>query len=216
MLIVQVMAWEHLVNGDRPQRRDIEIAQMFELPLTRPARIRVGEVIHRTRCPRLKWPWRPHARKRPAEKLGRRRHFHTRRFGQRDDRVALEKRSQLAELLTCGRQELSRLWMRLLLGPSPRFDRIAAVQAAGDGAELLLRRTQLSLGNREQTVDRQRDALVESELLLEPLFPEPERCRRAWANVVLEILDVAANRLHRFDRGIGEIAKQMQVVDRGK
>src|SRR5690606_29950032 len=42
VLEVQVVAGIYLVNRDRPQHRVVEVAQVFELPLLGPRRIRIG------------------------------------------------------------------------------------------------------------------------------------------------------------------------------
>ena len=91
--------------------------------------------------------------------------------------------------------------------------RIAAVDARGDAAELLLRVPQLAHRDREQPVGAERDALVEPELLLELLPPEPERALAARREVALEIVDVAADRGGRLGRRVGEIAEQVQIVE---
>ena len=164
---MQVVAGEDLVNRDVPERRDVEVAQVLDLPLARPRRIGVGQVVHGARRARLERARRPHAGERPAEELRRRRDFDRRVLGQRHDRVALQERLQLAQLLARGGEQLARLGMRFLLRLAPRLDRIAAVEPAGERAELLLRLAQLALGDREQPIDRQRNPLVEPQLLLE-------------------------------------------------
>ena len=52
---------------------------------------------------------------------------------QRDDRLALEERPQLVELLAADVDELARRRM-LGLGARPGLERIAAVHAAGDAS----------------------------------------------------------------------------------
>ena len=101
----------------------------------------------------------------------------------------------------------------LLLRLAPRLDRIAAVQAAGELAEFFLRRGELTRRDGEQAVDRQRDAFFEPQLLLEAIAAETEGALRLRPNLVLEIGDVGADRLHRFGARIGEVAEQVHVVD---
>jgi hypothetical protein len=57
---------------------------------------------------------------------------------------------------------------------APRRHRIATIQAAGERAEFFLRRGQLAHRDRQQAIDRQRDAFVEPKLLLESFPPETE------------------------------------------
>jgi hypothetical protein len=58
------------------------------------------------------------------------------------------------------------------------------------------------------------DAFFETQLELEAIAAEAERSPGLRANLVLEIVNVAADRLHRFFAGIVEIAEQMDVVER--
>ena len=129
--------------------------------------------------------------------------------------VARQERVQLVELFARGRDQRAGRGM-FLLGLAPRRDRIAAVQAAGQLAELFLRRGQLARRDRQQAIDRQRDAFFEAQLLLEAIAPEAERALGLRPNVGLEIGDVGADRLHRFAARIGEIAEQVHVVDVGE
>ena len=87
---------------------------------------------------------------------------------------------------------------------------------AGQRSERFLRRLQLARRDREQPVDRQRDAFFEPQLLLELLAAEAERRARLRRELGLEILDVGADRLRRLGLRVGEIAEQVQVVDARK
>ena len=69
------------------------------------------------------------------------------------------------------------------------------------------------VGDRQQAIDRQRDAFFEAQLLLEAIAAEAERALGLRADVVLEIVDVGADRLHRLGARVGEIAEQVDVVD---
>ena len=127
--------------------------------------------------------------------------------------VARQEGVQLVELSARGGDQRARLRM-LLLRLAPRFDRIAAVQAAGEpGGILPASRASSRVGDRQQPIDRQRDAFFEAQLLLEAIAAETERALRLRADVGLEIVDVGADRLHRFAARIGEIAEQVHVVD---
>ena len=75
---------------------------------------------------------------------------------------------------------------------------------------------QLARRDREQAIDRQRDAFVEPQLLLELVAPEPERGARLRRDLGFEILDVGADRLRRLGLRVGEIAEQVQIVDVGE
>ena len=106
--------------------------------------------------------------------------------------------------------------MRLLLLLAPVLDRIAAVEPPGNGAELFLGGVQFALGNREQTLDRKRDALVEAQLLFETLRAEPEGGLRLRADLGLEVVDVLADGLHRLLRRVGQVRQQVQIVEAAK
>ena len=101
----------------------------------------------------------------------------------------------------------------LRLGARPGLQWIAAVHPAGDRLERLLRGFQLAGRDRQQTVDRQRESLLEPHLLLEPLAPEPERRPRARRHVGLEGFDVGADRVRGFGLSVREIGEQVHVVD---
>ena len=69
--------------------------------------------------------------------------------------------------------------------------------------------------DRQQAIDVDGDALVELKLLLEALAAEPEGTTRARRQL-LEMRDRGGNRLGRFGRGVGEVAEDVQVVERGE
>src|SRR3954463_5983198 len=54
------------------------------------------------------------------------------------------------------------------------------------------------------------------QLLLQPLAPEPERPSRAGRQLSLEVGDIRADGVRRFRRGVGEIAEDVQVVQRAE
>ena len=127
--------------------------------------------------------------------------------------VARQERVQLVELFARGRRSACPaagcfcFALRHASIGSPPFRRPAAWRNSSCVARELARR------DREQAIDRQRDAFFEPQLLLEAIAPEPERALGLRADVVLEIVDVGADRLHRFAARIGEIAEQVHVVD---
>ena len=89
---------------------------------------------------------------------------------------------------------------------------IAAIELAGFGPERVHGGGQLALGDRQQPVDAQADALLEPELLLELLPPQPERGARLRRQLGLERLHVGADGVRRLGRGIGQVAQHVQVV----
>ena len=194
MLIVKEVAGIHLVNGDRPERRVVVVAKILLLPFGRPRRIGVGEVVVGAGRLGFKGTWRPHARERPPEKFRRRRHGDRFAGGQRDDRLPLEKRRQLLELLTADGDELARLRM-IGFGARPGLLRIAAVHAAGEALERLLGGFQLAGGDGEQPFQGDREAFVKLQLLLEIRAAEAERRPRARRQIVFEIFEVGPQRL---------------------
>ena len=76
-----------------------------------------------------------------------------------------------------------------------------------------MRFVQLALGDGEQPIDRERNPLVQPQLLFELLAAETKRRLGFRPNVGLEVLDVLPDRLDRFGRRIGEIGQQVQVVE---
>src|SRR5688500_19193567 len=115
---------------------------------------------------------------------------------------------QLVELIARRADERPRLGI-FLLGGAPRVHWIAAVETAGGLAEFLLRRLKLAGGDSQQPIDRKRDALVKSELLLETLLAEAEGAFRLRPNFVLELVDVSANRVDGFAAGVSEDRKSV-------
>ena len=73
---------------------------------------------------------------------------------------------------------------------------------------------QLAQGDLEQSIGADSQAFIELELLLELLPPEPEAALAARRQIGLEILDVAPDRCRRFGRGVGEIAEDVEIVER--
>ena len=101
----------------------------------------------------------------------------------------------------------------LALGLGPRFRRIAAVQLRRGAPERVLRRRQLALGDRQQALGTEIQTFFQSQLLLEALAAQPERRTRFRRQVGLEGVDVRTNGVAGFDRGVGQIAEQVQIVD---
>ena len=69
----------------------------------------------------------------------------------------------------------------------PGGERIAAVQARRDAAELLLRRVQLALGDREQAIGVERDPFLERSFCSKRRAPRRNDAARARRQVVLEV-----------------------------
>ena len=118
---------------------------------------------------------------------------------------------EVGELLLRDRNELAGRRM-IVLGAGPGGERIAAVDPRRNAAELLLGLLQLARRDRQQAIGVERDALVEAQLLLEPLAAEPERSLAARRQIALEIFDVGADRGGGFGRRVREIAEQMQIA----
>ena len=91
-------------------------------------------------------------------------------------------------------------------GARPGLQRIAAVDAAGEPLERLLGGLQFACGDDEQPLERNREALLELQLLLEPLAPEAKRGACARRDIGFEIVDVGTDRLRRFRLRIGKVA----------
>ena len=215
VLEVEEMAGVDLVDGDRPQRRVVEVTQVLVLPLDRPGGIGVGQVVVGARRLRLERSRGPHAGERPAVEI-RRRRDHDRLAGRhRDDVVALDEPRKLLHLLLRGLGQLPRRRVTLLRLP-PRLGRIAAVHPRGHAPELLLGVVELSERNRQEPVDAERDPLFQLELLLELLAADPERGPRPGRELALEVVDVRAQGVGRLGRRVGEIAEHVQVVHVGK
>ena len=175
VLVVQEVAREHLVDRDRPERAVAEVAQVLVLAFRRPGGIDVGDVVVARAAAGLRTDpastcWRTSsdrtaasARPRPVRRCG----IVTIRWRLRNWTSSASCCCADGDQLAGGRV--------VVLGLAPGGDRIAAVHARRDAAELLLRLVQLADGDREQPVGVERDALVELELLLEPVATEPER-----------------------------------------
>ena len=88
--------------------------------------------------------------------------------------------------------------MRFLLRLAPRGNRIAAVQSSRDRAELLLRLLQLALGDREQAINRERDAFVERSFCSKRSRPRRNVRLGLRPDLGFQILDVLPDGLHRF------------------
>ena len=101
----------------------------------------------------------------------------------------------------------------LLFRFSPCRNGVAASSSAGQLAELFLCRRQFARGNGEQPFDRERNPLLQAQLLLEPVAAETERPLGIRPDVVLEVIDVGANRPHRLGARIVQVAKQVNVID---
>ena len=128
------------------------------------------------------------------------------------------RRMKSASSASCSSATATSLPARRMVGFGllPCGQRIAAVHPRRDAAEFVLRRLQLARGDRQQAIGAEREALVEGELLLEPLAAEAERAFGARREVGLEELDVGRDRRRGLGRRVGEIAEQVQVAQVGK
>ena len=142
------------MDRDVPQRRDVEVAHVLLLALGRPAAIDVGQVVVGAARLALERARRPHARKRPAIELGRRRDDDRLAIRQRDDRLALQELLELLDLrLRPPRRAVPGCRM-LLLGlrarprsGSPPFSRPATLRNSScTSCELAQRNRQQALG----------------------------------------------------------------------
>jgi hypothetical protein len=102
------------------------------------------------------------------------------------------------------------------LGGAPGGHRISAVQPPRHQPEFLLDVVEFPQRNRQQALGAQRDAFFELELLLEVIAPQPERRFRALRQIVLQVVHVAGNRVGRLSGGIRQVAKDVQIVERGE
>ena len=190
MLIVQEVARIHLVNRNRPHRRHVEIAEVLLLAIGRPRRIDVGEVVVRARRLGFERTRRPHAGGRPAIELRRRRDGDRLAGGQRDDRLALEKRRELLELLAAEGDELAG---RRVLGlrARPALERIAAVHAAREALERLLRRLR-ARASRWRAADRAARRCPSSSFSFcsNVLAAQAERAAGARREIGFQVLEV--------------------------
>ena len=166
---------------------------------------------------RLERPRRPHAGERPAVEVGRRRDGDRLARRQRDDVLPLEERRELVELLAAGRDQLARRrdaapWcFAHAASGSPPF----ILPASERNASCVACSSRVAIA--EQAVDRQRDAFLEPQLLLELVAARGgTRRARLRRDLGFEILDVGADRLRRLGLRVGEIAEQVQIVDVGE
>ena len=65
----------------------------------------------------------------------------------------------------------------------------------------------------QQPLGVERHALVQLQLLFEPLAPETERALRARRELAFEVLDVAAERRDASVGRVGEIAEDVQIAE---
>jgi hypothetical protein len=70
-----------------------------------------------------------------------------------------------------------------------------------------------SLSDGQQPIHGHRNALVQSQFLLEVFETETERRLGLGPHVVLEVVDVFADGLHRFRGCVSEIREQVQIVE---
>src|SRR5262249_25450307 len=137
MLIVEEVPRVDLVDRDRPQRGQVVVAQVFELTLLGPRRIDVGQIVVGATRFDFGGPRRQHARERPAVEVWRRGDGNRFARWHSDERLALEKRLELVQLLPPDRNELARSRMILFRFRPGRY-RIAAIASTGQRLELFL------------------------------------------------------------------------------
>ena len=133
---------------------------------------------------------------------------------QRHELLLLEKRLELDQLRLRRLDQARRLpdgaaW------PSPtRSSGSPPFSLRGRVAKRLAGVDQLAFGNRQQPVDGQAASPSSRRSFCSNLSrPSRKVARPLDACSVLQVLDVAANRVGRLGGGIGEIAEQVQVVD---
>ena len=97
---------------------------------------------------------------------------------------------------------------------APRRDGIAAVEATGHRAKLLLHVVELPERDGQQAIGAERDAFLVTELLLEVVATEAERRLRARREIRLQIVHIALDRGGRFGRRVREVAEDVEVVER--
>ena len=68
----------------------------------------------------------------------------------------------------------------------------------------------------QQPIVAERHAVFEFQFLLEPLLPEPERGFGPRRQVVFEVVDVGLDGRSCLGRRVGEVAEDVQVVERRK
>ena len=98
----------------------------------------------------------------------------------------------------------------------PGLERIAAVDPPRDALKGLLRFRELTRGDRQQPVERHRNAFIEPQLLLQLVAAQPERCPRLRRDLGLEVLEIRTDRVRRLGLRVGEIRQQVQIVQIGK
>ena len=113
---------------------------------------------------------------------------------------------EIVKLGLCGRHQFAGRRM-LRFRVSPCLDGIAAVEPSRDTLELVLGGLELAHGNRQQFVGVERHPFVQPQFSLEHLPAEPERSSGPRGEIVFEVLDVAADRLRGFGRGIGKVSE---------
>src|SRR5262249_46987026 len=123
VLVMEEVAWKDLVDRDRPERRVVVIAQVFLLALHGPRGIDIGQIVVGARRLGFERPRRPHARERPAVEVGRGGDGDLFAAEQRDDRLTLEERGELVELLPSDLDKLAGFGMFGLCS-SPGLERI--------------------------------------------------------------------------------------------
>src|SRR5688572_7389663 len=104
----------------------------------------------------------------------------------------------------------------LLFRTTPRIEGIPAVEAPGDAPELLLNSRKLAQRDRQKPFVTERHAVFELQLLFETFLAQPERELRARRQVVFEVVDVALDRSGRLGGRVGEVAENMEVIERCK
>ena len=204
------------MDRDVPERRDVEVAHVLLLAIGRPAAIDVGQVVVRAARLALERPRRPHARERPAIELRRWRNDDRLRLGQRHDGLACggtpraprpapapprpacrarDAAPSPGATLRPGRRR-SDDRRRFGTPPAPRASSRSAIASS---------RSALSV-----------DAVLELQLLLEPLASQTERRLGARREIGLEIVDVRLDRRRGLGGGVGQVAEDVEVVETGE
>ena len=189
VLVVEEVAGKHLVDGDRPERAVVEVAQVLGLALGGPRRIHVGDVVERA--------LRRASRTAPGSTCSRTSSGRTAAsadrdrsaLGDADDPLAGDEVLQLRELLLRRPARAARpagcsCLARCQAASGRRRSGVTATRRNSSCVAL-----QLARRDREEPVGAERDALVELELLLELLAAEPERALAPRREVLLEVVD---------------------------
>src|SRR6185503_20897734 len=113
------------------------------------------------------------------------------------DALRAEELLELLHLLFRDREELAGLRV-LLLRTTPRIERIAAIEPAGDAAEFLLNESELAKRDGQEPLVTERDPVFELQFLLEPVLTQTERRLRPRREVGLEVVDVTLDRAGRL------------------